>query len=301
MTFLLWARTNRRLNTYDPGEIDVFADRLRDGAGAGIQVPFEGGDHLLWSVHFLGGIHNLKRLISPFMVDDLVENWCLTEVGAGIGPEVERKTIRESLTRVHTTWDDRFIHPSDLQRDGDGENFERIDLPDVEGLSHLDWRLDYDAGGKTGLWVDFKQGLEENRHLITRLERALPGQVTKMWHGRSSLLFGFISSHDLREPAAYGINDAVGEILDDEEVAYWLGFQIGNASVGGVIENMNQLSDFIWRSQPRRTRKGEGQARSALRPSRSQIVVVTKPLRNLRPSTIEATREAINRLRQKRS
>lgn len=231
MTILLWIRTKRRLDTYSDAELEGLVERVRNPSPMeylDFREPFDGDDVLLFGIDWLGTIQNLKAVVMPAMQADMIEDWSLTEVG-------------------------RTLAALPIVEDADGEYVDWLDgryefQSEDHGLGALRWpRLQDERATATGLWIDLNRERQDRDRLIDALQKALPGHVERMWHARSSILLAYHSVHAFRQAAPMGLSPAVRKMLAGDEVAFWLTFQIGNWSVGGRVESLNGLANFIWR------------------------------------------------------
>lgn len=226
MTHLLWIRTSRGVATLD-AEIADFMETLANplpGECIDADEPFEGDDHLLIAIRWQGTIQHLKATIATTLKRDWINDWSLTEVGMAIAPRVD---------------DDEYY--ADYRYSLAGEHF---------GV--LNWnRIPY-GDGATGLWVDLDRERKDRDQFIMQVQRLLPSAATFMWHGRSSILLAYRSP---KPTTPFGASTELLELLSSDEVAFWIAFQIGNWSVGGVFENMNPMADFIWRQRRSVSRK----------------------------------------------
>lgn len=276
MTVLLWVRTSRHVNTLGP-EIDHLRHEILpycDLVAFDECEPFLGADHLLFGIRSRLSLHQLRAQLGTAMQESFVEDWSMTDVGGGVGPA---GAAYQEMGSGERYYDDRF---RDLDAEGYASaNDERQDRAALAlDLTPLNWDLDYDCRGASGLWVDLQRPRKDGVDpFLRRLESALPRPTQRLWHGRSSMLYAYSSRHDFLSPAPYGLTNEVLDILYGDEVAYFLAFGIGNKSMGGVAENLNPLSDWIWRSRPQRQRPQVGvplaKAASTSGPKHKQVVV----------------------------
>lgn len=288
MTYLLWVRTSRGTGTLTP-EIDELRRSLIQYSNVTHDwvEPFVGGDQVLFGIDSIANIHSVKGFISPSLKRDYVVDWSLTDVGTGVGPE-DQYWDEDEEGALH--YDERFLAQSEddyvaYYDDVDETEIAKTKAAERAGFTRLRWRLDYDAKGATVLWVDLNRERTERDRTMRQIEQLLPKPYKHMWHGRSSLAFGYSSQHDPERPAPFGISAELKLVLDGEDVAYFLAFQVGSWSVGGVAENMNQMADFIWSRRPkaqatRRPVRGPSQ-RPADRDETRYVSVVRKPNRAL--------------------
>jgi hypothetical protein len=238
-SFLLWIRTKRRLDTYADDAIDDLTHRLNHPdrfTNIEVDEPFGGDDQLLYHIEFLDGIRKLDALLEPAMRDDMVSDWSLTKIGATFCK----------------------LHDDDIEVDADGEKwFPSQYLHPFEGYGAalLDWSLTDMTSNSAVLWLDLdRERLDPRDAEIDRVARALPGEVHRMWQGRSSIALGFTSRPERDDAAGHEAKTLLLiKSLELGSFSDWLLFQVGNESVGGVIEGINQMHKFIWRKPPSRS------------------------------------------------
>jgi hypothetical protein len=256
MTYLLWIRTKRRITTYDDADLEklmTFEAALRFPPHFGrieVRDPIEGEDQLLYQVESLARIHDVATAFSTVMDDYFVDDWCLTEVGNALAPlpvEDEADDPPEQDDDGYNDDDDSGSHEDKTEPSLIPDGF-AFALPEL-GFGGLSWNTAGIAGkfltGATGLWVDLERDLEEAQHLLRELERTLPRPTKRMWTGRRSILFAYQADQSFRSRNYMGLSESVREMLDGNDVAMWVAFQIGNWSVGGVLGDMGQMADFI--------------------------------------------------------
>lgn len=249
MTVLLWIRTSRHVDTLGPEvnelRLNLIPNSNRDNDW---MEPFVSGDHVLFLISSNLNIHGLKAFVEPEMRRDFIVDWSLTEVGRGIGPCEAYVGLDEDGERYY---DDRFRDPEYDRQYGDDE----ARIADKLGFSLLFSSLNYATGGATALWVSLARERKEADPILRGIERELPKPFKRMWQGRNAMLYGFTASHDLTNDAPFGVSRTIDELLDQDEVRWFLAFEVGNWSVGGAISTMNPMADWIWKRRPKGGRR----------------------------------------------
>ena len=286
MTFLFWVRTSRAVDTLDD-EIDGLQQEIGDYARGGYPAaePFTGTDQVLVGIECRHSIHQLKRLLEPALHKDWFVDWSITEVGCGIGPNQDIEFDNGSY-ELH--FDDRFIHIDESRSDGnpwideeplDEQELKATRAAKAKGFSRLSWVMDSRSTGATVLWVDLDHEREDNDRLIKNIYHALPRGAHRLWQGRSSIAFGYYARHSFSDAAPYGISPAVKSLLDEDEVSFYLAFQVGAVSLG-KIPNLNPMDDFIWfRREQSKKRPAAARTSDAESPRPAQLtrtVIVEK-------------------------
>lgn len=267
MTILLWVRTTRHVDTLGP-EIDALRHTLLAYSHQPYDwlEPFLSGDHVLFGIRTDAQIHGLRAFLVPEMKQDFIVDWSLTEVGRGLGPC--EAYIGEKADGAEY-FDDRFIDPQDEEFD------DEVKAADELNFSVLNWALPYDVRGATALWLAFDRDRSDFEHFLRQVERALPRPYQRMWQGRSAVLYTYQSEHSFRAAAPWGVGPELDKLLADDRIAYFLAFQVGNWSIGGAIEIMNPMADWIWKRRPKKAQRRL--------PSKPQIAIISRSHQPARP------------------
>lgn len=233
--YLLWIRTKRRIDTYPDDAPDILGQRLRrpdSFTTLDVDEPFLGDDQLLYCIDFMDGIRRLDALVAPVMSDEMILDWSLTKIGAAFCKS----------------------HEDDADVDELGEmwipaNYEHVFTE--FGAALLDWSLTDLTSDSLVLWLDLDRARDEEADPdIHRVVRALPGPVHTMWQGRSSIALGFTSAPQKDGQARHEAKCLkLIKSLNLGSFSDWLLFQVGNESMGGAIEGVNQMHKFVWRKR----------------------------------------------------
>lgn len=229
---LLWVRTKRKTDTYSAQELENFENQLRHPdqfTRFEISERFEGDDHLLYHFEYPDSFRGLKAILAGAMIESLVSDWSLTKIGMALAGPIDFDLDADELEGGSLP---PQIHAA-FEQDG-------VYLPS--------WAEMDQASDSVILWVDLDRERHEHRDSdLDRIERALPGSVSRFWHGRSSIAYGF--TFEAGQDGGRFIFRALDMLkaIDLSVASSWLLFQVGNESLAGVAENLNPVQQFIWR------------------------------------------------------
>lgn len=242
---LLWVRTKRKVETYGYDDFERLERRLgQPDQFTSIQVsePFVGDDCLIYRMDYPDGLRSLKALITPAMTEEMVSDWSLTKIGCAFSGPID--------------WDD-------VATDAYGDEYLMGSYEEIfqeADAAMMSWSGIDENTDSMVLWLDLERERQEPRDPdFDRVERALPGQVLRLWHGRSSMAFGFtLMPVNMRQDGAFQAQVLkIVKALALPVSSSWLLFQVGNESLGGVAENMNPMDKFIWRKRGNMRRTGK--------------------------------------------